>query len=423
MDAQNNNKCFYKKLTSCDIFFYNNRNNINIYAHTYITGDKFMKKILLFFLMISIICTNMPSNACADEPTVPEISAPSAILVDYSTGKVLFEKNADEKKPLASVTKVMTMLLAMEEIDSGRMKLEDIITGSAHAKSYGGSTIFLDEGEQISVRDILKGIAVASGNDAAVAMGEHISGSEEEFVKLMNNKAQSLGMTNTHFVNCCGLDADGHYSTARDISVMSRELMRHNMIFDFTGIWMDSLRDGKFTLSNTNKLIRFYNGATGLKTGSTSKAGFCISATAKRDNMHLIAVIMNAETSKKRQADASALLNFGFNTYKMVNAVDDNKKVAECVIDKGEKNKINVKPDGRADYVLPKSNKEKITTKIFVEKKISAPVKKGDKVGSIKIYFDNKCKNTLKLVACESVSKISFLKFYKIILKKWVTAV
>ncbi|MBR2404787.1 MAG: D-alanyl-D-alanine carboxypeptidase, partial [Clostridia bacterium] len=206
-----------------------------------------------------------------------DVSAPSALLMDYSTGKILYEKNIHDQRPLASVTKIMTMLLAMEEISCGNLSYDDTIIGTSHAKSYGGSTIFLDEGEQMSVRDILKGIAVASGNDAAVALGEHISGSEEAFVQRMNQKAKELGMENTNFVNCNGLDADGHYSCAYDIALMSRELMKYDDIFEFTTIWMDSLRNGQFMLSNTNKLVRFYDGCTGLKTGSTSKAGFCIS--------------------------------------------------------------------------------------------------------------------------------------------------
>lgn len=379
-----------------------------------------MRRFFTVLMIINVIFMSISANSYAAETDAVSISAPSAILVDYSTGKVLYEKNADEKKPLASVTKIMTMLLAMEEIDAGRMSFDDIITGSAHAKSYGGSTIFLDEGEQISVRDILKGIAVASGNDAAVAMGEHISGSEEAFVNKMNEKAKILGMKNTHFVNCCGLDADGHYSTARDISIMSRELMRHNKIFDFTGIWMDTLRNGEFTLSNTNKLIRFYEGATGLKTGSTSKAGFCISATAKRDNMHLIAVIMNAETSKKRQADASTLLNYGFKNYKITNVIDEKKNTYSYDVDKGEQNKISVCPENRIDYVLSKNDNSEFKTEAVADKKICAPVKKGSEVGTIKIFMNGKYKTSVKLVANESVNKISFASYYKTVLQNWL---
>lgn len=379
-----------------------------------------MRRFFTVLMIINVIFMSISVNSHAAETDAVSISAPSAILVDYSTGKVLYEKNADEKKPLASVTKIMTMLLAMEEIDAGRISFDDIITGSAHAKSYGGSTIFLDEGEQISVRDILKGIAVASGNDAAVAMGEHISGSEEAFVNKMNEKAKILGMKNTHFVNCCGLDADGHYSTARDISIMSRELMRHNKIFDFTGIWMDTLRNGEFTLSNTNKLIRFYEGATGLKTGSTSKAGFCISATAKRDNMHLIAVIMNAETSKKRQADASTLLNYGFKNYKIKNVIDKKKNIYSYDIDKGEQNKISVCPETGIDYVLSKNDNSEFKTEAVTDKKICAPVKKGSEVGKIKIFMNGKYKTSVKLVANEFVNKISFASYYKTVLQNWL---
>ena len=273
-----------------------------------------MKKIKVFYLFLAFSMATASMRVCASEYPL-SLNAPSALLMEYSTGEILYEKNAYEKKPMASVTKIMTLLLTMEEISAGRLSYDDIVTGSAHAKSYGGSTIFLDEGEKMTVKDIIKGIAVASGNDAAAAIAEHIAGSEPAFVNMMNKRAKELGMTNTNFVNSNGLDAYGHYSCAYDIALMSRELMSHNDIFQFTTIWTDTLRDGQFELSNTNKLIRFYEGATGLKTGSTDDALFCISATAKRDNMHLIAVIMAAPTSKLRQADASSLLNYGFSKY------------------------------------------------------------------------------------------------------------
>ena len=266
-------------------------------------------KRIACLLMILIL----PVSAAAEDGI--SFNAKSVILTEASTGKTLFESNSHESLPPASVTKIMTMLLIMEAIDRGEISYDTVVTASERAKSMGGSTIFLDTNEKMSVEDLLKGIAVASGNDACVAMAEHLCGSEEAFAAKMNERAAQLGMKDTHFVNCNGLDAPGHYTSAYDIALMSRELMRHKDIFKFTTIWMDSLRGGKFSLANTNKLIRFYSGANGLKTGSTSVAGCCISAAAKRGEMQLIAVVLGAPTSKERFAAASNLLNYGFANY------------------------------------------------------------------------------------------------------------
>lgn len=340
--------------------------------------------------------------------------------MDFTTGEILFEKNSNEKRPLASVTKIMTMLLTMEEIANGNLKYDDIVIGSAHAKSYGGSTIFLDEGEKISVNDLLKGIAVASGNDAAVAIAEHISGSEEVFVEKMNSKAKLLGMDNTHFVNSNGLDAEGHYSTAHDIALMSRELMRHNDIFKYTGIWMDSLRNGEFTLTNTNKLIRFYDGATGLKTGSTSKSGFCISATAKRDNLHLIAVIMGADTSKSRNADASTLLDYGFANYSLNQVVFKDNKVDDVVISKSENKIYSIYPEEDFFALNKKNDEHEYETKIQVESKIQAPIYQDTTLGTINIYNNEKLIKTINLKTNINVERNCFIKFYKELLCKYL---
>ncbi len=346
------------------------------------------------------VCT----KATESDNSQPQISAPSAILMDFASGEVIFEKNPDQKLPLASVTKIMTMLIAMEEIDSGNMKYDDIITASEHAKSYGGSTIFLEEGEQMTVDDILKGIAVASGNDAAVAMGEHISGTEALFVERMNKRASELGMKNTQFINCNGLDAEGHYSTARDISVMSRELMKHSDIFKYTTIWMDSLRNGEFTLSNTNKLVRFYDGCTGLKTGSTSKAKFCISATAKRGNMHLIAVIMAAETSKERQADASTLLNYGFSTYESRDIIKKDTEITKITVPKSSVKSVSVLTESGYSYLSQKTDKAKTETKNTLYKP-TVPIKKGDEAGFITVMVNGKDIHRIKLVYSNDVPK------------------
>lgn len=380
-----------------------------------------MKKFICLLIAALTLNTCMVyKTACAEESAL-NVSAPSCILVDYSTGTVLYEKNPDERRPLASVTKIMTMLLAMEEISDGNMDYDDIVTGSAHAKGYGGSTIFLDEGEQLSVRDILKGIAVASGNDAAAAIAEHICGTEDAFVQRMNKRASELGMTNTNFVNSNGLDAEGHYSSARDIAIMSRELMKHDDIFQFTGIWMDSLRNGQFTLSNTNKLIRFYDGATGLKTGSTSKAGFCISATAKRGNMHLIAVIMGAETSKARNADASSMLNYGFANYEITELVSKEKKAGDITVEKGRARSAELYPAEDYYYLKCKNANTDSSIELKPPKKIKAPVKKNQSFGSLNVNIDGKNVKNIKLICREDITKLNFKDFFITLIGDWLS--
>lgn len=350
------------------------------------------------------------------------LSCKAALLMDSATGTVLYENNSHEKMPMASVTKIMTMLIAMENIDSGKMSYDDTVTGSAYAKSMGGSTIFLDEGEQLSVNDILKGIAVASGNDAAVAMAEHIAGSAPAFVEMMNKRAAELGMKDTHFVNCNGLDADGHYSSAYDIALMSRELLKHPGIHKFTTIWMDSLRDGKFTLSNTNKLVRFYDGCTGLKTGSTSKAGFCISATAKRNNMHLIAVIMAAPTSKQRQADASALLNYGFSTYSVTDAVTKSEKIKDVSVNKGTAAKCPVVCADNVSTLSKKGEKVEIKKIVKLKKNVTAPVSKGEKAGELICMNGKKEVGRTELLYDGDVKKMTVFYAYGLIVDKWLGA-
>ena len=364
-------------------------------------------------VLSSILCATLIfTTAYAAEVTSLEVSAPSAILMEADTGKILFEKNAHEMRPPASVTKIMTILLTMEAIDSGKIKYDDMVIGSARAKSMGGSTIFLDEGEALSVRDMLKGMAVASGNDACVAMAEHLAGSVEEFVALMNKRAKELGMNETNFITCNGLDADGHQMSAYDIALMSRELLKHEDVFQFTTIWMDSLRDGKFTLSNTNKLIRFYKGATGLKTGSTSVAKNCISATAKRDGMHLIAVVMGAETSKKRFADASNMLNYGFGAYGVKKVVEKGKPMSEANVKKGMKSKTELVAENDFTYLFKRSEKTEVLPKINAEKDFDAPVEKGKVGGSVEIVSNGKKIGEVNLVFKEDIPKKSVYAVY-----------
>ena len=289
-------------------------------------------RICFFVLCVVFVVTN---TVRAENKTVEEVDAKSYILMEHSTGRVLAEDKADEKLPIASVTKIMTMLLIMEEIENKTLKWDDLVTVSDNAMSYGGSTMFLESGEQLPVSDMLKGIAVASANDGCVAMAEHIAGSESEFVTKMNEKAAQLGMNNTNFVNTNGLDEENHYSSARDVAIMSRELLRYPEITKYTSIWTDELRGGKFQLANTNKLVRFYSGANGLKTGSTSAALCCLSASAKRDGMQLIAVVLGSPTSDKRFSSARALLDYGFANYKIRKLISEGEELCDVDIVNG----------------------------------------------------------------------------------------
>ena len=375
----------------------------------------FLKRMTIIMVVVMLF-----STTAFAESDVMNLSCKSALLMDFATGTVLYENNAHEKMPMASVTKIMTMLLAMEAIDSGKMDYDDMITGSAYAKSMGGSTIFLDEGEALSVSDILKGIAVASGNDAAVAMAEHIAGSAPAFVEIMNKKAAELGMKNTNFVNCNGLDAEGHYSTAYDIALMSRELLKHPDIHKFTTIWMDSLRNGEFTLSNTNKLVRFYDGCTGLKTGSTDKALFCISATAKRNDLHLISVIMAAPTSKQRQADASSLLNYGFSNYSAKNIVKKGENVKDIKIDKGTEKSCTLVCENDITSLSKKGEDKKYRKEYVLKKSIKAPVKKGDKAGELVCYDGKTEVGRTNLLFDKSIKKMTVTYSYGNIIDLWL---
>lgn len=356
-------------------------------------------KRIACLLMILIL----PVSAAAEDGI--SFNAKSVILTEASTGKTLFESNSHESLPPASVTKIMTMLLIMEAIDRGEISYDTVVTASEHAKSMGGSTIFLDTNEKMSVEDLLKGIAVASGNDACVAMAEHLCGSEEAFAAKMNERAAQLGMKDTHFVNCNGLDAPGHYTSAYDIALMSRELMRHKDIFKFTTIWMDSLRGGKFSLANTNKLIRFYSGANGLKTGSTSVAGCCISAAAKRDGMQLIAVVLGAPTSKERFAAASNLLNYGFANYGVTQFGEKGSEIRSVAVESGKSDSVMTAAKESSSALLQKSQIKKAKMHINLPKKVKAPVKKGSALGEIIITLDGETISRTDIVASHSVGK------------------
>ena len=362
-----------------------------------------MKKVICFFICV---CFMMQSVVVfAEGNTDLGLNAKSAILMEESTGNILYESNPDERLPIASVTKVMTMLLIMEAVDSGKISLDDMVTVSGNAMSYGGSTMFLETGEQLTVNDMLKGIAVASANDGCVAMAEHLAGSESAFVDMMNEKAKELGMENTHFMNTNGLDEDDHYSSARDVAIMSRELMKHETIFNYTSIWMDTLRGGKFQLANTNKLIRFYDGANGLKTGSTSKALCCLSAAAKRNDMQLIAVVLGAPTSAERFASAKSLLDYGFANYAVNTQITAGDEVQKIAVEKGVDKEVGVVAGDSCSTLVKKGQEDNITKEIKIDETITAPIEAGQKIGTMTISRDGEVIADIDLNASSAVEK------------------
>ena len=362
-----------------------------------------MKRVICFFICV---CFMMQSVAVfAEGNTDLGLNAKSAILMEEATGNILYESNPDERLPIASVTKVMTMLLIMEAVDSGKISLDDMVTVSENAMSYGGSTMFLETGEQLTVNDMLKGIAVASANDGCVAMAEHLAGSESAFVDMMNEKAKELGMENTHFMNTNGLDEDDHYSSARDVAIMSRELMKHETIFNYTSIWMDTLRGGKFQLANTNKLIRFYDGANGLKTGSTSKALCCLSAAAKRNDMQLIAIVLGAPTSAERFASAKSLLDYGFANYAVNTQITAGDEVQKIAVEKGVDKEVGVVAGDSCSTLVKKGQEDNITKEIKIDETITAPIEAGQKIGTMTISRDGEVIADIDLNASSAVEK------------------
>lgn len=368
------------------------------------------KRVLCLLLSLTFALTAMPSvSARAEDAASVDLGldCKSAILIELSSGGVLYEQNADMPLPPASVTKVMTLLLVMEAIENRSVKYEDKVRASANACSMGGSQIYLEEGEEMSVEELLKSVVIASANDAAVALAEHVAGSEEAFVARMNKRAEELGMKNTRFENTNGLDdtTDSHLTSARDIAIMSRELLRYPKIREFGSIWMDSIRGGEFVLTNTNRLVRFYRGATGLKTGSTSKAGFCISASAERDGMHLIAVIMGSPGREARNAAAASLLDYGFANYALFQK--SGESVGEVRVSGGEEGSVGAE---YSDFscLVPKSKLSDIKTHAELFDGLCAPVRCGDAVGRVIFSLDGKEIGRIDILADRSVEKASF---------------
>ena len=377
-----------------------------------------MKKVTTLLLAAVLLAGWLPRRAAAVDLN---LNAKSALLMDVATGTVLYEKECHERLAPASVTKVMTMLLIMEALDDGRIHLDDQVTASEAAAAKGGSQIYLKVGETMPVSDMLKSIAVSSANDCACAMAELIAGSESAFVEQMNQRAAELGMADTHFVNCTGLDdskeAENHRTSAYDIALMSRQLLKyHPDIKKYTTIWMDTVRGGTFGLSNTNKLIRFYSGATGLKTGFTSGAGYCLSATAKREGMELIAVVMGCESAQKRTADCKALLDYGFATYSVVRpGLKAGRTVA---VHLGKQNTVPVELTERREILVDKAKRTSLTARVELAQLVPAPVEKGQQVGTISVYAGEKLLIQLPLAAAQAVAKLSFGDVFKLVLAR-----
>ena len=365
-----------------------------------------MKKLMGALLAALCVLTLLPRTAGAVE--LP-LTSRAALLMEKTTGQILFAQNEHEALEPASVTKIMTLLLTMDAIDSGAMAYDDVVTVSANAAGMGGSQVFLAEGEKITVEELLKSVCVSSGNDAAVALAEKVSGVTELFVEQMNNRAKGLGMDDTHFVNCTGLTAKGHVTSAYDIALMSRELLtKHPDIRRFTTIWMDTIRDGTFGLANTNKLIRFYDGATGLKTGYTSSAGYCISATAEREGMELIAVIMKGETADKRNTDAKALLNYGFSTYALVSAAPE-ESLPALPVSMGQAEQVSLTlPEEGVTALVEKGRANALTQRIDLPEGLAAPVAAGQPVGTLTLLDGETEVLTVPILAAEDVPRRSW---------------
>ena len=371
-------------------------------------------RILILVLLLSLV----PGKAAAAEL---KVAGKSGILMDVATGTVLWESNAHERLAPASVTKVMTMLLIMEAVDSGKIAMSDMVTASETAAAKGGSQIFLKAGETMSVSDMLKSIAVSSANDCACAMAEHIAGSEEAFVARMNQRAAELGMEDTHFVNCTGLDdepeAANHRTSAYDIALMSRELLKnHPDIKKFTTIWMDTVRNGTFGLSNTNKLVRFYQGATGLKTGFTSGAGYCLSATALREGMELIAVVMGADTNTNRNKACKQLLDYGFANFAVI--TPELPEAEPVTVKLGKKDTVDAVLGSTDGMLIDKSQKSAISMELSVQESVTAPVSKGQRLGTLTVKAGEQILREVPLIAAEAVERKSFADLLGMVLKR-----
>ena len=376
-----------------------------------------MKKFISFLLALFIAITQVSIIFADTEEAKLDIVSKSAVLMDASTGKILYEKNSHEKLPPASVTKVMTMLLICEALESGKIKEDDDVQISETAASMGGSQIFLEPGEIQKVDTLLKSIAVASANDACVAMAEYVGGSVEEFVVLMNKRAKELGMNDTNFVNTNGLPVDNHYTSAYDIALMSKELLRHKKISKYLTTWMDEVvvgkKQAKIGISNTNKLVKHYTGATGVKTGFTQQAKYCLSASALRNNTHLIAVTLCAETSPIRFKDATSLLNYGFANYETVKICGANEKIATVKFEKGEKENVDLVANDDLCVLIKKGGNKDFKKKVTIKQDLKLPIEKNTELGVVKVYRGKELVGETKIINTEDINKASYLQMLK----------
>ncbi|WP_035425802.1 D-alanyl-D-alanine carboxypeptidase family protein [Halalkalibacterium ligniniphilum] len=379
---------------------------------------------VLFICVVSSLCT--PQMFAAEKQASLAKDASSAIVIERDTGKVLFEKNGHEKLPPASMTKIMTMLLIMEAIDYGKLSYEDKVRTSERAASMGGSQVFLEAGEEMTVRDMLKAIAVASGNDASVAMAEHLAGTEEEFVALMNERAKELGLKNTHFINSNGLPAENHYTTAYDLAMISKELLKYEEITTFTGIYEDYLRKGtenEFWLVNTNKLVKFYPGVDGLKTGYTREAMYCLTATAEKNDMRVITVIMGAPSPKERNAQVTEMLDYSFSQFATHKLFDKDHVMANVKIRKGNKHEVAVLTSEPVSILTKKGEKiDDVTERVEFNAEIRAPIKKGEQLGTLFVEKNGEVLTETPLVASEDVADASWWILFKRVFEKFAGA-
>lgn len=376
-----------------------------------------MKRAIVFILSVCFV-VNLPLSVYAADKKESEPTAVSSILMCMDTGDVIREDNAYEHVSPASVTKIMSLLLIMEAIDSGKISLSDMVTTSENAQSKGGSQIWLEIGEQMSVEDLLKAVVIASANDACTALGEYIAGSDSAFVKMMNDKVEELGLKDTNFENCTGLDDTtvNHYSCAYDLAVIATEVMKYDLIKKYSTVWLDSLRNGETELNNTNKLVNTYDGITGLKTGTTSNAGFCLCATATRDGMSLVSVVLGAETSQERFDLASQLLDFGFNNYKLCPIEIDSSKITEVKVKNGRLKKT-VPVSANYESILVTKDCENFEYEYNIKNSVSAPVRKGDPLGEIVVMSANSQVASVELVASEDIKKVNFSYIFSELIK------
>lgn len=378
-----------------------------------------MKKFISLICVLSIVlCFALPVRAEKAEGTNNlGLSAKAAVLMNTETGEVLYEYNADERLPEASITKVMTLLLVFEAIDSKKISYDDEVRCSAHAASMGGSQIWLEEGEIMTVDELLKATVVGSANDAAVALAEHVTGSHESFVVMMNDRARELNMTQTSYKNCTGLDAQGHLTSALDVAIVSAELLKHEDILNYSTIWMDTLRDGKLELANTNKLLKSYKDAIGLKTGTTSQAGCCVSAAARRDGMTLVAVVMGAPNSKSRFADAAALLDYGFANWEIANVTDYMPETESVGVKAGVERKLSTTAVLEGYVLVEKGRKGEIATEVIYDGEITAPVAAGQTVGTVRLTLDGKVLGEYRIITTAGTEKVTFGKAFASMIK------